>query len=172
MRVKYTKELLAPIVTRSTSYSQVIRALGLMMAGGTHWHISRKIRAFELDTSHFLGRGSNSGANHKGGPSKKAACDILVLRDTASNPEKGYRLRKALLDIGTQNQCAVCNIGCTWNGRHLTLQVDHKNGKAWDCRPTNLRLMCPNCHSQTDTFCRNNRHKPFTAITLEPTAGA
>lgn len=40
----------------------------------------------------------------------------------------------------------------------FTLGLDHKNGR--DHRPENLRWVCPNCDSQSDTFCgRNNRAK-------------
>jgi hypothetical protein len=48
-------------------------------------------------------------------------------------------------------KCVLC--GCTeHNNRPLTLQLDHINGKHTDCRLENLRLLCPNCHSQTETF--------------------
>ena len=44
--------------------------------------------------------------------------------------------------------CEVCGIG-DWNGKSLTLHVDHINGDPSNNMPDNLRLICPNCHSQT-----------------------
>ena len=52
--------------------------------------------------------------------------------------------------------CAECGIVDTWNGRYISLQIDHINGKRNDNRLENLRFLCPNCHSQTETFCSKN----------------
>ena len=56
-------------------------------------------------------------------------------------------------------KCALCgNIG-EWQGQLLTLQIDHINGIRNDNRKENLRWLCPNCHSQTETFCGRNQTK-------------
>lgn len=53
--------------------------------------------------------------------------------------------------------CWLCGQSRVWNGRPLTLQIDHINGIWNDNRKENLRLLCPNCHSQTDTFANKRR---------------
>jgi hypothetical protein len=50
-------------------------------------------------------------------------------------------------------KCIKCGNNGSWMGKPLTLQVDHINGNSDNNTPNNLRLLCPNCHSQTETFC-------------------
>ena len=52
-------------------------------------------------------------------------------------------------------KCQKCGIS-EWLGNPLTLQLDHINGVNNDHRLTNLRFLCPNCHSQTDTYAGKN----------------
>lgn len=64
--------------------------------------------------------------------------------------------RRAIQDgLIDPTQCALCDQPPEWNGKPLRLQLDHVNGDSTDNRPGNLWLLCPNCHSQTETFCRN-----------------
>lgn len=63
--------------------------------------------------------------------------------------------RKVLTSLRGYN-CEVCGIS-DWNGKKLVLQVDHINGDPYNHDANNLRLICPNCHSQTDTFAGANR---------------
>ena len=63
------------------------------------------------------------------------------------------KLKKRLIkEKILENKCAECNI-VEWNGKQIVLQLDHINGDNSDHRASNLRLLCPNCHSQTDTWC-------------------
>ena len=52
--------------------------------------------------------------------------------------------------------CAECGI-TTWRGQPLSLELDHINGDKQDNRLENLRLLCPNCHSQTATYAGRNK---------------
>jgi HNH endonuclease len=64
-------------------------------------------------------------------------------------------IRRVLTEIKGY-KCSCCGIS-EHNGKPLTLQVDHIDGNAGDNNPNNLRLICPNCHSQTDTFSARNK---------------
>lgn len=153
-RRQYTRELLEPIVARSFSIAEVLRRLELRQAGGTQTHIARRIRALGLDTSHFLGGRRNSGPGHR--PPKKAAAELLIEKPPLAPRTHAYKLRRALAEIGRPPLCAVCGLGDEWRGSRLILEIDHINGQPNDNRPANLRLLCPNCHSQTETFCGRN----------------
>ena len=52
--------------------------------------------------------------------------------------------------------CAVCNTR-EWNGSSIILEVDHIDGNYTNNSPDNLRALCPNCHSQTNTYKNRNR---------------
>ena len=55
--------------------------------------------------------------------------------------------------------CEVCNIDNTWNGKLLVFEIDHIDGNRKNNWKSNLRYICPNCHSQTDTFRAKNAMK-------------
>ena len=55
-------------------------------------------------------------------------------------------------------KCSCCGID-SWNGKEITLWVDHIDGDASNNRPENFRLICPNCDSQSDTFGAKNTGK-------------
>ncbi len=50
--------------------------------------------------------------------------------------------------------CFGCRIPAEWNGKPLSFHLDHISGDTSDNRLSNLRFLCPNCHSQTATYCR------------------
>lgn len=51
-------------------------------------------------------------------------------------------------------RCAMCENAGYWMGKELSLQVDHIDGDNTNNILTNIRWLCPNCHTQTDTFCK------------------
>lgn len=86
-------------------------------------------------------------------------CELLV---EESESERGH-LKKRLLKEGLlRNECYECGALPIWNGKPLTIQLEHINGTNNDNRIENLSMLCPNCHSQTDTYAgRNARLHPI-----------
>ncbi len=154
---KYSKAQLLKAVEHSHSVLGVLRYLGIAYCTKTS-SICRAIKT-QLDgqgisTAHFKGKGHSKGTPS---PKKRSVNALLVVRKQ-SYREKGGCLRRALLELGVPYQCEICGLGPQWRGKPLLLQVDHKNGSWRDCRRTNLRFICPNCHSQEETSLR---HKTY-----------
>jgi len=53
-------------------------------------------------------------------------------------------------------KCSECDIPQEWNNMPLKFELDHRNGDRHNNSRENLRLLCPNCHSQTDTYKTKN----------------
>lgn len=67
-------------------------------------------------------------------------------------------LKKRLIKEGyKENKCEDCYNKGEWNDKHLELELDHINGDSRDNRLENLRILCPNCHSQTPTFRKKKK---------------
>ncbi|MEU4624469.1 HNH endonuclease signature motif containing protein [Actinoplanes sp. NPDC023801] len=153
-RTKYTAEVLAAAAKQSASIAGVLRLLGVRQSGGSHAHVSRQLKRFHIDTSHFTGKAHNRGDR---GVWNMPPQERLTQLAEGALRVPGKRLRVALVQIGLPEQCEKCGCGTSWNGRPLTLHVDHINGNFLDNRPRNLRFLCPNCHSQTATYANSRR---------------
>lgn len=143
--IKYSKELLEPLVAKSFSVSQVAKELGLPITGGAHTHLSKVIKRLNLDTSHFLGQAIMRG---KASCKKKTPEEILIKRTGVTKRAESFRLKRALLESGVELKCKKCLITDSYNQQPITLQVDHINNDWMDDRKENLQFLCPNCHSQ------------------------
>ncbi|MFF1338697.1 HNH endonuclease [Streptomyces sp. NPDC058290] len=146
--VKWTKEILAAAVADSTNMCQVLRYLGLEVVGGHHTHISRLVKAFDIDTSHF------ELPSPAGRPKTRRTPESLLVRRDGPDARRAQseQLKQALTALGVREVCQMCGTPPSWQGYPLPLEVDHLDGDWRNNVPENLRLLCPNCHSTTDTY--------------------
>lgn len=144
-RLIYTKELLTTAAQNSYSVADVLRFLGKKLAGGTYAHVQKKMKQFNIDMSHFTGQAHNKG---KTSNNRLSSSEILVFDRLNGRREGAYKLRRALQEAKVSYICTLCGIPPFYNGRELTLEVDHINCDFRDNRKENLRFLCPNCHAQ------------------------
>lgn len=150
---KYSDNQLKTAVVNSTSIAGVLKYLGISVNSGTsHTHISKRVKALGLDVSHF----KPNRVKYFGGNKPRKAEEVLVLK-TGGYQEHTKALRRALLEIGRKEECK-CGQGPVWNGKLLTLQIEHINGNNLDDRSENLEFLCPNCHTQTPTWGTKKRN--------------
>lgn len=128
--------------------TEVLERLGWAPSSATYQRLDDAAKEYGLELP--SGRRA-SGAPRRHRSRQKPLEEILVKGSTYSNT----RLKQRLIEEGLlAEECAECHIGPEWNGKLLVLQLEHKDGDNTNNELDNLELLCPNCHSQTETFCR------------------
>lgn len=154
----WTDEQLIQAVANSKTLLEVARNLGLRSYGANTRTIKKHIARLQLSTSHFLSKSdqlAEARKLNKHKPLNEIFCQNNIDRKYIKNTILKYNL--------IEYKCNVCNI-VEWNGQQLSLHLDHINGINNDNRLDNLRFLCPNCHSLTNTYCG----KSLTGISRKP----
>lgn len=149
MKYKFNKKELEEIVAQSLSIADICRALNIRPIGGNYKTVKNKLLLWSIDSSHFTGRAWNVGARYKPFSKKIPLSEILNGNILYTNTSK-LKTRLIAENI-KENKCEECGL-TEWRGRKISLELHHNNGNNMDNKLENLKILCPNCHSLTDTF--------------------
>ena len=133
-------------VSESRSIREALKRLGLAPAGGNYQTIKKAFARFEIDTSHFVGRGWLKGRNHDF--RTRPLEEYLVKGKYTSS----HKIRKRLLAEGVkEHRCEHCGLE-EWFDQPTPLELHHLDGDNCNNLLSNLELRCPNCHALTDNY--------------------
>lgn len=130
---KIPKEVLEAAVTSSLSYSTTIKSVKPKY-NIKHETLVKLISYYKIDISHFTGKGWNKG-------------------NTSSNPKSKAAWKNKLV-FERSHKCESCNKTKWLNNALIPLELEHIDGNNKNNNSENLKLLCPNCHSQTKTWKR------------------
>lgn len=152
---KISKEKLKEIVEECSTISCILLYFGLSNKGGNYKTLQKRLLADNIDYSHIqLGIGANK--NKTWFTTTRTPKEEMFCKN--SKFTRNSIRRRIISDKLLELVCKECKLKNEWNGKKLTLQLDHINGDGKDNRLENLRFLCPNCHSQTDTYA-GKKHK-------------
>lgn len=145
-------EMVKKYLPVSNSLNNLCYNLGLRGVEGYYKKIKRVIEDNNLSTEHFGAIKLKKNGNTRNGFTAMDDDEFF-----SENVERtGFSIIKRLIKGNYKvYKCEKCGIN-EWNGCKITLQAHHLNGNHYDNRLENLQILCPNCHSQTDTYAKHN----------------
>ena len=149
---KLSDEQFVELLKKSSTISEVLFKLGYTVKGNSwgYSQVKRRMDDLNLDYSIFKGKPAVIKTGRLNNVRKED-----ILKENCKHQRtvlRRYVIKNNLIPY----KCAIC--GCTeWQGKTLSLELDHINGINNDNRLENLRFLCPNCHSQTSTYGSRNQ---------------
>ena len=149
---KLSDEQFVELLKKSSTISEVLFKLGYTVKGNSwgYSQVKRRMDDLNLDYSILKGKSAVIKTTKLNNVKKED-----ILKENCRHQRtvlRRYVIKNSLIPY----KCAIC--GCTkWQGKTLSLELDHINGVNNDNRLENLRFLCPNCHSQTSTYGSRNQ---------------
>lgn len=149
----------AEAVKTSISIREAITKCGLVAAGAAYAVFHRRVMSLGLDTSHFLGQAAARGIT---GP-RRPLSDYLINDGPLI---LSHKLKLRLISEGIKShKCEICGTS-EWCGKPVPIALDHEDGNPKNNTIENLRILCANCHAQTDTFSGKKLRKSLNKCAI------
>jgi Zn finger protein HypA/HybF involved in hydrogenase expression len=146
---KVDKSELEDVISKSDTIKEVLAYFGLVSKGGNYKTLRSRIEHENIDISEFKKRSEKARCSMSAISRKRPLFEVMVEGSTYS---RGNLKKRLLKEKMLDNKCSICGLDTEWNGKPIVMILDHINGIPDDHRLENLRLLCPNCNSQTSTF--------------------
>ena len=149
---KLSDEQFVELLKKSSTISEVLFKLGYTVKGNSwgYSQVKRRMDDLNLDYSIFKGKSAVIKITRLNNVKKED-----ILKENCRHQRtvlRRYVIKNNLIPY----KCAICG-RTEWQGKTLSLELDHINGVNNDNRLENLRFLCPNCHSQTSTYGSRNQ---------------
>lgn len=167
------REVFAVSVQGATTWLDVAKAIGVyrispkgskLLSAKDRQALAELSAVWEIDSSHIKDVSHKKKIHTRQRVEDGLDVDEIISVFFSADSEKNVSwptLTRLIRDYNLlPSQCSECGISPKWNGRPLSLHIDHINGVRSDNRIENLRTLCPNCHSQTDTYSAKNKKTP------------
>lgn len=144
MKYDWNKERIASVLQECDSLSDVLVKLEIPNQGNNAKTLKNKIAEYGLDISHFTY-----------GKKKRLEAKYIPASEYLFNGSsiQAAKLKSKLLKEGIkENKYEGCGL-TEWQGKPLVMQLHHIDGNNRNNELSNLQMLCPNCHSQTDNYC-------------------
>jgi len=148
----WTDEQFVSAARSGHSVASVLRTLGLRPTGANYETVHKYLHKLGCDVAHWTGQAHLRGKTHSWKAKEPLDTILVDGRYVNTSHIKKRMVREGILD----EKCYECGL-TEWRGKAIALHLEHKNGKKDDNRRENLCLLCPNCHSQTSTYCGLNK---------------
>lgn len=144
----HNKNALKQAIDNSTCSREVLHYLGLSTSGAAYRGLQKWVEIHGLSLPEYY-------------PSVRRSLTLEDLLKPGTQVQSSKLLIKLVKAGLRENKCALCPQGPVWNGKPLTLHLDHIDGDHSNNSLENLRILCPHCHQQTPTFgAKNMKSKP------------
>ena len=151
---------LKTIIKKSKSLRDVFRKCNKSISGASYDNLKKRLIKDNISVAHFH---KNTALDYRKRFLREVSLDFIFKEN--SKYDSSFVRLKVLKNNLLKYECQNCPLKNEWNGKPLTLQLDHIDGDNTNNKLDNLRFLCPNCHTQTDTFgSRNLKNKKSLII--------
>ena len=152
----FTPSELQTLLDTSDSYSDLLRKIGINPKGGNPSTLHKIIDEYGLDETQLNINRKKLHSRNSAYPHIKTKKPIEDILNNKCSFFSSHKLLIRLVDEGYKEyKCENCGI-TEWLGKPIALQLDHIDGNHKNNSLSNLKILCPNCHSQTDTYAGKN----------------